>query len=134
MPDVMGFASPEVGLDIPLRSLKELIIVTKLVTVFDNTADLDVWHGKDLCHDLDALPFLDEFVVRFSCEGDHCPIRVDGSALDIVDGKSASIAAASKAEFDVAVLLAQLSEYLETDVDAEHVEFVVGSLFAVEID
>src|SRR5260370_32610710 len=111
-----------------------LIVITKLVAVFDDAANPDVGHGEDLRHYLQALTLLDELFVRFSSEGDDGAVGVNGSALDVVDGKPAAAAAAGEAQLDVAVLLAALGEDLEADVDCEHGELVVGGLFAKELD
>jgi hypothetical protein len=55
---------------------------------------------------------------------------VDGAPLDV--GDAAVVAAPDY--FDVAVFLAFIAQDLDPDVDALNVEFVVGGLFAVEID
>ena len=115
-------------------SSKILVAVAQLVAVFDDAANLNVRHGEDLGHELDALCLLDELLVRLSGERDDGAVGMDGSALDVFDSETASVADAGKLQFDVAVLLAAIGEDLEAGVDAEHVELVVGGLFAEEID
>jgi len=56
------------------------------------------------------------------------------TALNILYGETASVMGFGVTELDVAELLAALGEDLEAGVDAEHVELVVGGLFAEEID
>src|SRR5580704_4246077 len=130
----MGLASEETRLNVPVRRAEVLVVLPKLVTVFDDAADFDVGQREDLSHELDALSLLYQLVVRLPGEGNDCSVGMDGSALDVVNIKAAAFTGMSVVQLDVTVLFAPVGKDFESDIDAERVELVVGRLLAKEID
>src|SRR5271155_2822861 len=88
---------------------------------------------KTLAITLTPCDFSIKLFVRLSGEGDDRAVGMNGSALDCFDVVTGSVTGSGKIEFYVAELLASFGEDFEANVDAEHVQFVVGGLFAEEV-
>ena len=96
----------EVGLDVPLW-LREMVIVHVIfVTVFDNTAGLNIRQGENLRLRLDAPALLDQLLVGLTREWNDRAIGMNGSALDIIDRDIRTSVVGGVRQLDIAIFFA----------------------------